>query len=75
MFFCKHNTSVATLLLIIHVTMYIVISLIFDIAESLTQNDHSPYLAIQPSNVCCFGRKAYNTYIALLYTFPVVQYL
>ena len=40
MFFCKHVNSLATLLLIIQITMYILIS--SDIAESLTQNNHSP---------------------------------
>ena len=39
MFFCKRAISVATLLLIIHITVY---SNIFDIAESLTQNDPGP---------------------------------
>ena len=41
MFFCKCVISVATLLLIIHDTMYILISLIQQ-AQFLTQNDHGP---------------------------------
>ena len=63
-----------TLLSIIHVAMYIVIYLIFWYSRILDTNDHGPCLAIQPSDVCCFGRKAYSTYIALLYTFLAVQY-
>ena len=54
MIFCKCVISVPTLLLlIIHDTVY---SNIFDIAESLTQNNHGPILAIQPSNVALVGR-------------------
>ena len=56
MFFCKRVIFVATLLLII-LSLY---SNIFDIAESLTQKQSSPYLVIQPSNVAFVGRPIVN---------------
>ena len=49
MCFCKRFISVATLLLIIHITMYILYSRILDTKGSW------PYLAIKPSN--CLGRE------------------
>ena len=67
LFFCKSVISVATLLLIIRITMYILISLILDTELSWL------YLATQLSTIVLVGRSIVN--VALLSTFLAVQYL
>ena len=55
MLFCKHVISVATLLLIIHITMYILISLIQQNPWHKTIMALFNHTTIKP----CFGRRAY----------------
>ena len=67
-YFCKRVISVPTLLIIIHITMYFLISLSRRILET---KQSWPYLAIQPSNVVLVGRPIVN--FSLLLIFLAVQ--
>ena len=63
MFFSKHFISEATLLLIIHISMYILISLIQQNPQSKTIMALFSHTTIK----CCFGRKAYSKFCIIVY--------
>ena len=63
--FCKCVISVATLLSIIHVTMYILISLIYQNSWHKTITALFCYTTIK----CCIGRKAYSKYCIIVFLF------
>ena len=63
MFFCKHIIFVATLLLIIHITMYI-------LSSWIKQNSwHKTMMTLFSHTIikCCFGRMAYSKYCIVVY--------